>query len=212
MDSRTVKKTDFCMLFGVIHVTLVCLFAGGMTTYILFVLTTSEPERVYEHLPYVLQISSMVVLAIVPPISYSILKQRRALHLANEKLEFLVRIDQLTGLLSRGTFFEEVEGILENSDKENVCNAIAFLDIDHFKKINDRHGHAAGDDVLRQLGRVFGDVLQPNEIAGRIGGEEFAIFIPDCTNKQAWQKIQRLVDVFKKLYFECRGCSIIYRA
>jgi diguanylate cyclase (GGDEF)-like protein len=65
---------------------------------------------------------------------------------------------------------------------------IALIDIDHFKQINDRHGHATGDQVLRRIAATIGELAQPDRIAGRYGGEEFAVIFPgsDVAKSVAW--------------------------
>lgn len=94
------------------------------------------------------------------------------LALAYEELRLQSRRDSLTGLLNRGAFLEELDAFSRNG----MTGALIFLDLDHFKSINDRHGHAAGDEVLRRTGRILSTYRGQFDIAGRLGGEEFALF------------------------------------
>lgn len=91
---------------------------------------------------------------------------------AYEELHRQSRHDGLTGLLNRSAFMEE----LQTLSREGVTGALIFLDLDHFKSINDRHCHAAGDEVLRRTGQILATYDGQFNIAGRLGGEEFALF------------------------------------
>jgi diguanylate cyclase (GGDEF)-like protein len=83
--------------------------------------------------------------------------------------------DAMTGLLNRVTFEEAAASRLEDASLQPVC--LILFDIDHFKKINDTSGHAAGDQVIARLGQLLRQMSSPEAIAGRIGGEEFAVLI-----------------------------------
>ncbi len=91
---------------------------------------------------------------------------------AYEELHWQSRRDGLTGLLNRSAFMEE----LQTFSREGLTGALIFLDLDHFKSINDRYGHATGDEVLRRTGQILAAYDGQFNIAGRLGGEEFALF------------------------------------
>ena len=91
---------------------------------------------------------------------------------AYEELHRQSRRDGLTGLLNRSAFVEELQAF----SREGVTGALIFLDLDHFKSINDRYGHATGDEVLRRTGQILATHDGQFNIAGRLGGEEFALF------------------------------------
>ncbi len=92
---------------------------------------------------------------------------------AKRSLEILVRTDGLTGLLNRAAFFEAL-----NPACATMGGTLLMLDVDHFKDINDHYGHAAGDDVLVLIGRLLSEGHSPQSFAGRLGGEEFGLFLP----------------------------------
>lgn len=96
---------------------------------------------------------------------------------ANKALERRANFDGMTGLLSRDSFFNQLEQVRVN-DKANV---LMIVDVDHFKNINDNFGHPTGDQALVLLGKVFRKTLRPNDLVGRIGGEEFGIFLSDTS-------------------------------
>jgi len=93
----------------------------------------------------------------------------------------LARHDGLTGIFNRQHFVEQAEKILTACAREQRPVCLILLDLDHFKLINDSHGHAIGDQVLRRAVAVSHDHLRKTDIFGRLGGEEFGILLPDCT-------------------------------
>jgi diguanylate cyclase (GGDEF)-like protein len=97
----------------------------------------------------------------------------------DDELRVLATTDFLTGLPNRREFMgrlQEEQGRLQRDI--GACAAVLLLDIDHFKRINDEHGHAAGDAVLRQLADLMRESQRKIDMLGRIGGEEFAILLP----------------------------------
>ena len=108
------------------------------------------------------------------------------------ELEHLARTDGLTGLLNRRTFFEEAERELAWSRRSGQPQALLELDVDHFKRINDDFGHAAGDVVLQRIGEILASEVRSTDILGRIGGEEFAIVSRGSDIHQGLELAERL--------------------
>lgn len=102
---------------------------------------------------------------------------------AHRRLNRLAREDELTGLANRRAFLEQLSAGVAQSSRKGLPFAIALFDIDHFKSINDRFGHAVGDDVLREVARRFKAAVRLVDCWGRIGGEEFALLLP-CTEAE----------------------------
>lgn len=96
----------------------------------------------------------------------------------NAQLDELNRRDMLTGLGSRRHWQEQVATLLDLHRRQRQPATLLLVDVDHFKSINDRHGHAAGDDVLRGIADVIRDALPEGSHAGRLGGDEFAVAMP----------------------------------
>lgn len=109
-----------------------------------------------------------------------------------EELERQAHIDFLTGISSRGYFMQQAEQELTRTVRYNCNLSIFMLDIDHFKKINDTYGHKCGDLVLKKLAATCQQVLREVDIIGRIGGEEFAILLPETDKEQAIEVAERL--------------------
>ncbi|MTH98983.1 GGDEF domain-containing protein [Roseibium sp. RKSG952] len=104
--------------------------------------------------------------------------------------------DDLTGLPNRRAFFFKARQLLESSGKHHSPYAVILLDIDHFKSVNDRFGHAEGDRVLRLMGQITRDTLPKDAIPGRLGGEEFAIVLAETSADLADMTAKRLAKAF----------------
>ena len=95
-----------------------------------------------------------------------------------EKLELAIR-DPLTGLYNRRFFFEALDKEVYRTERYGSPVSLAVFDVDEFKQVNDTYGHATGDDVLRAIGRVVEGLIRPTDSFARIGGEEFALLMPE---------------------------------
>ena len=93
----------------------------------------------------------------------------------------LSRSDSLTGLSNRPYLIESAVHLLDKAQKQNSCVALVIMDLDHFKQVNDMHGHAVGDLVLKSAVQAVLEHLGAKEIFGRLGGEEFGIVLPDTS-------------------------------
>jgi len=108
------------------------------------------------------------------------------------KLERQARTDPLTGCANRRHFMELAEHELARARRYNEDVSVLMLDLDHFKEINDRHGHQAGDLVLQRLVQICQATLRAEDAVGRLGGEEFAILLPESGLKKAQEVAERL--------------------
>jgi diguanylate cyclase (GGDEF)-like protein/PAS domain S-box-containing protein len=107
------------------------------------------------------------------------------------ELQRLARHDALTGLANHGVFHEQLEAEVARARRRNRPLSLAIIDIDHFKGINDRHGHLVGDDVLREVADRLAGLAREGEMLARVGGEEFAWILPDADATGAYAAAER---------------------
>jgi diguanylate cyclase (GGDEF)-like protein len=101
-------------------------------------------------------------------------------------------IDPLTGVANRGAFMESAEQVLGQCQRESAPTSVIMCDLDRFKAINDTHGHAVGDAVIKRFCETVRDVLWPNDVFGRLGGEEFALVLPRASIEAAYVRAERI--------------------
>ncbi len=133
----------------------------------------------------------------------------RELRQAKEKLERMAALDHLTGIFNRGHFEMLTGRELERAERGHHPGALLLIDLDHFKRINDTHGHAAGDQVLVAVTETWGRELRGCDILGRVGGEEFALFLPETNGAEAEGVAQRLLRQTRALSIPCEGEVIL---
>lgn len=133
-----------------------------------------------------LSINILLLMALVPPYVSILL---RSLQKAKERLKYQASIDVLTGLLNRAETEMSVERVL---DQKHDGHALLFCDLDLFKQVNDDAGHAAGDKLLTDVARIIGECTQSHSIVGRLGGDEFCVFLPDCSMERARQVAENI--------------------
>jgi diguanylate cyclase (GGDEF)-like protein len=97
------------------------------------------------------------------------------------ELERLAKVDPLTGVLNRRALFERLGAEFRRSLRYGRSLTVMMIDIDHFKSLNDRYGHAIGDDVLAACARTMASNLRESDVIGRYGGEEFAVILPETS-------------------------------
>lgn len=111
------------------------------------------------------------------------------------ELHRLAIMDCLTELPNRRHFLERLEAEIERSTRYDRPLSVAMIDLDHFKAINDTHGHAAGDEALRRFAATCRDALRASDVIGRLGGEEFAVVLPETALADAALVTERLREV-----------------
>ncbi len=112
-----------------------------------------------------------------------------------DRLERMAHTDDLTGLINRRAWDLELEREVARARRDGAPLAVAMLDLDRFKEYNDRHGHQAGDRVLREAASAWRAVLRETDLLARYGGEEFAVALPGCDADRAGLLVNRLREV-----------------
>jgi diguanylate cyclase len=127
------------------------------------------------------QIIGALPLLVLYPLAVGLTTYRLAQRLReqNQLLSVMSRTDSLSGLLNRRYWEDAVAAEFERCTRDGARACILMLDIDHFKSINDRHGHPVGDEVIRNVAEILRRSLRDDDVPGRYGGEEFGILLPD---------------------------------
>lgn len=109
-----------------------------------------------------------------------------------ERLENMALRDGLTGLYNRRFLDEMLERDLSKLKRDNKTAALLLLDVDHFKRFNDTNGHQAGDEALRRVGTALAASVRASDVVCRYGGEEFLVFLPDCSQDEGIAKAEKI--------------------
>lgn len=123
-------------------------------------------------------------------------------------LERLATTDPLTGLANRRVLLTEMEEARQRAASASAVGALLMLDLDHFKNINDTYGHAAGDKVLVHLANLLRSMLRQGDVAGRLGGEEFAVLLAGAGSESALVIAERLRVAVERSHIEWEGRTI----
>lgn len=140
----------------------------------------------------------------------AVAKRTEELEILNEKLKELATKDSLTGVLNRGSFFETGQSLLALSQRQESAASFILMDLDYFKMINDTHGHFVGDKVLIDFTQKIQTLLRKSDLIGRVGGEEFAIFLPDTGTDDAYLLAEKIRTSISSSILEIDGKEIIY--
>ena len=133
----------------------------------------------------------------------------RQLAIAQRDLSIVAATDSLTAVLNRGAFSMLVEAYLEQARKQEQTRsgALLIIDADHFKLINDRLGHDCGDQALKLIAQAIKGQLRGGDIVGRIGGEEFGVFLPGVDPSQSWLVAEAIRRRIREMDFSPGGRS-----
>jgi diguanylate cyclase (GGDEF)-like protein len=135
-----------------------------------------------------------------------------ALTLANlhlrEKLRDQAIRDPLTGMFNRRYFEETAERELRRAESEGVSAAVVMIDIDYFKRLNDQHGHDAGDSALKKLAQLIESTIRIEDIACRYGGEEFVLLLPKIQPETGLARVEELREAVRNLDVRHNGVTL----
>ena len=133
-------------------------------------------------------IATIIPAAVAPVISWIFIDMYAKLQETERQMRALATYDVMTGLLTRQAFYHDAQKYIDIAERHHEFFTLMMLDLDLFKTINDTHGHHAGDHVLEYFGRFLSNHVRKSDIIGRLGGEEFAIVLPN-TPVEGAQKI-----------------------
>ena len=135
---------------------------------------------------------------------------KRGMEYLNEELKTASRVDGLTGLYNRRYWQERFDEMHKLCVRREKPSTALMLDIDHFKRINDTYGHQAGDKVIKMLAALIKRCVRETDLAGRYGGEEFAIILNDSSVEDAKIVAERIRQLAQRLVVEHEGESISF--
>lgn len=165
--------------WGTLAITSISVVMSSLITYAILYITKSGDMRIG------ILISIAAPLIISPPLLWYILGLLIKIHELEKEQRMLASIDYLTGVMTRRSFTDKSEALINHCKRTNSDFSVAIIDIDNFKKINDIYGHSTGDEVLKSFGDLIKKHLRINDIVGRIGGEEFAVFMMENNPNEA---------------------------
>ena len=138
----------------------------------------------------------------------AISKQRFAK--ANEQLKLMSRVDGLTGLFNRRFWEEKCIEEFKRCRRTEYISSLIILDIDNFKKVNDNYGHPAGDQVIKTVADIIQKAIRETDLAGRYGGEEYTVILPDTTSVSARFVAERIRKMAEKSVVVYEGSEISF--
>lgn len=166
--------------------TTISVLASLLITYVVLSVTG------YEKAPIIFFIATLAPLLIAPAVTWSIVSLVIEVQKLEEDYRNLATNDDLTGLLRRGTFLVQCKSFASLCERNRQPLAFATLDLDRFKHINDEYGHGAGDEVLKEFADTIRRSVRSGDLAGRMGGEEFAVALPGSSVDDAAHVMERI--------------------
>ena len=164
------------------------------------------------HTEIAAKLAICIALVVALPITGFLVDLLLREHRVEQEMRSLASYDSLTGLLSRHAFFDNANNYVSLAQREHRPFSVMIIDLDHFKLINDRYGHPAGDAVLKLFADVTNSVARRSDIVGRLGGEEFAVVLPSTTAAEALEFSQRMHTAINKAVLTFNDCAIRYTA
>ena len=153
-------------------------------------------------------VALLCVAVTAPLLAWPLLRLTAELESQRARLDILATRDELTGVHNRRHLLVLTEREWALCRRYDMGAAVLMIDVDRFKSINDRHGHLAGDLMLREVTRAIGDTLRQPDLFGRFGGEEFIVFLPHADPLGALDAAERIRQCVAKLSFVWRDATV----
>lgn len=211
---NTLNPLVFLWLFSTILPAFVLLgrLAGWALTALTIGFTLMANTLVHQHFPIVAMYTTVgATLSMALQCHFYMARfQAFFTHLQdnNTHLRQLAQYDPLTGVRNAAAYYAQCEQHIRLAQRSGRSFAVLFADLDHFKQINDTHGHAAGDAVLRAVAQRLLQTVRESDVVGRVGGEEFSILLPDTDCQGAVELAERIRAAIESLHvqLESRIC------
>ena len=146
------------------------------------------------------QWGALPILASYPAIfGWTVYQLLRRLNDQQEVLRSLSERDALSGLNNRRFLEERIAQEFENYRRHKHDVSLLMIDVDNFKKVNDQFGHIAGDELIRQIGRVLRETTRKTDVVARYGGDEFSVLLPFTNSNQALELVRRIKEAFERM-------------
>ena len=187
------NKLDFILYFGLLPVLALLFLIILLRIYI-----TKPLELLRQYAYYNTKVPKAFKLRELEAIRHSMVDSFSRLEKEKKELYLMARTDSLSGLANRNSLNEFLERLIPTALRNNQEFAFLFLDIDHFKTVNDSLGHNIGDELLQNIASIIKKTLRPNDFVARVGGDEFVIIIQDYKSyvelSQIIQRIQKYLN------------------
>lgn len=187
------NKLDFILYFGLLPILALIFLIILLRIYI-----TKPLEILRQYAYYNTKVPKAFKLRELEAIRHSMVDSFSRLENEKKELYLMARTDSLSGLANRNSLNEFLERLIPTANRNNQEFAFLFLDIDHFKTVNDSLGHNIGDELLQNIASIIKKTLRPNDFIARIGGDEFIIIIQDYKSyielSQIIQRIQKYLN------------------
>ncbi|MGE0626081.1 MAG: GGDEF domain-containing protein [Pseudomonadales bacterium] len=138
--------------------------------------------------------AAIVPILVTVPVCYLTARMAVQLNEAHARLRELAHTDELTGLTNRRSFFQRAETVLGEARDADEHVSLLVIDADHFKQLNDTYGHATGDAALQFITEQLSTCVRKTDLLCRLGGEEFAVLLPDMDGTEATKLAERIVE------------------
>jgi diguanylate cyclase (GGDEF)-like protein len=158
-----------------------------------WVLMVRDPNRPDASLPLLLAVVGIALAALLGALIFAWSRNERMQELRRE-----ASLDPLTGLKNRRRFEEDLRLAMARGRREDTTGAVLMLDLDHFKQVNDSHGHPAGDRMIEEVAEVLRRRTRETDTLARLGGDEFAIVLPRCGRDEARMVAEAIVTAIRE--------------